>query len=409
MLNLIWAGFFIFALIAAIVQSLNGNHEIWKQIVDGLFESADTGFRVALGLTGVLCFWLGILKIAEKSGLTEALAKLLKPFFRAVMPDLKPNSPAFGSIVMNVAANVLGLDNAATPMGIKAMEQMQKENIYQDKASNSQILFMVLNSSSLTLLPVTILMYRYQFGSSNPALVFIPILLATSVSTLAGFLATALWLRINIFRPVILAYLGAGGLLIGLIGYLFARLNFADKTTAAMIMSNSLLFGLVAFFILWGLLKKQNVYENFIQGAKDGFNIAVQIIPYLVAMLAAIGIFRAAGGIDLLCSALEKLLNHWNIDYEFVKAVPTALMKPLSGSGARAMMLDTFKAYGVDSFASFAASVVQGSTETTFYVLAVYFGAVKISKTGAALPLALFADICGIIAAISLAYVFYQE
>lgn len=409
MLNIIWASFFIFAFIAALIQSFNGNMDVWKEISSSLFDSADSGFKISLGLTGVLCLWLGLLKIAEKSGLTEILAKALCPFFRAIMPDLKPNSPAFGSIVMNVAANILGLDNAATPMGLKAFAQMQKENIHQDKASNSQIMFMVLNSSSLTLLPITILMYRYQFNSSNPAMVFIPILLATSVSTLAGFLATALYQRINIFKPVILAYLLGGFLLIGGIGWGFSRLGYDSRINAAMIMSNAILFGLAALFVLFGLLKKQNVYENFIEGAKEGFTIAVQIIPYLVAMLVAIGVFRAAGGLDLICSALEKLTDYFGINHDFVKALPTALMKPLSGSGARAMMLDTFKTYGVDSFAGFLSSIVQGSTETTFYVLAVYFGSVKISKTGAALPLALFADFCGIVAAICLAYFFYQE
>lgn len=409
MLNIIWAGFFIFAFIAAVIQSFSGNTDIWKDITESLFDSADSGFRISLGLTGVLCLWLGLLKIAEKSGLTEILAKALRPFFRAIMPDLKPDSPAFGSIVMNVAANILGLDNAATPMGLKAFAQMQKENMYQDRASKSQIMFMVLNSSSLTLLPVTVLMYRYQFGSVNPSLVFIPILLATSVSTFAGFLATAIYQRINIFKPVILAYLLAGLLIIGGIGWSFGQLGYESRINAAMITSNAVLFGLAALFVVWGLLKKQNVYENFIEGAKEGFSIAVQIIPYLVAMLTAIGVFRAAGGIDLISSGLEKITAWWDMDHEFIKALPTALMKPLSGSGARAMMLDTFKAYGVDSFAGFTASIIQGSTETTFYVLAVYFGSVKISKTGAALPLALFADICGIIAAISLAYVFYQE
>lgn len=404
MLNIIWAGFFIIAFVLAMISSAGGNTEVWSNVVNALFTSVDTGFKTSLNLTGVLCFWLGMLKIAEKAGLTELLAKGLKPLFRAIMPDLKKNSPAFGAIVMNVAANVLGLDNAATPMGLKAMEEMQKENPSPDKASRPQVMFMVLNSSALTILPTTILMYRFQFGSANPAAVFIPILLATGCSTLVGFVATALWQKINIFKPVILAYLLAGIAFVGGLGYAF---SVNANTQAAVILSNAILFGLVAVFIATGLLKKQNVYENFIEGAKDGFKIAVQIIPYLVAMLAAIGVFRAVGGIDIICNGIAQTLQHWGYDAEFVKALPAAIMKPLSGSGARAMMIDIFSTYGVDSFAGFVASIVQGSTETTFYVLAVYFGAVKLSKTGAALPLALLADAAGITAAIAIAYWFY--
>lgn len=405
MLNIIWAGFFIVAFIIAIVASINGNHGVWSEIANGLFSSVDVGFKTALNLTGVLCFWLGLLKIAEKSGLTEILARALKPFFRAIMPELSKNSPAFGAIVMNVAANVLGLDNAATPMGLKAMEEMQKENKTPDKASNAQIMFMVLNSSALTILPITILMYRFQFGAANPAAVFIPILLATSCSTLVGFVATALWQKINLFKPVILAYLSAAVIIVGGLGYVFVKTG--NAATQMGNVSNAILLGLAILFITSGLLKKQNVYENFIEGAKEGFKIAVQIIPYLVAMLAAIGVFRAAGGIDMLCGGLMHWLQNLGYDAEFVKALPAAIMKPLSGSGARAMMIDIFSTYGVDSFAGFAASIVQGSTETTFYVLAVYFGAVKLSKTGAALPLALLADVAGITAAIALAYCFY--
>lgn len=407
MLNIIWAGFFILAFVLAVVETLSGDSDVWAKIVSALFESADSGFKVALNLTGVLCFWLGMLRIAEKSGLTDILAKLVRPLLKAIMPELDAKSPAFGSIAMNMAANILGLDNAATPMGLKAFAQMQEENPHKERASKAQIMFMVLNSSSLTLLPITIMMYRYQFGSNNPTGVFIPILLATSISTLSGFIITALWQRINIFNPIILAYLTIGGLLVGGIGYTFMQLDSANRAALGLICSNMILFGLVVCFLAGGLLKRRNVYEDFIDGAKDGFKIAVQIIPYLVAMLSAIAIFRAAGGIDLISQGLEKLALWVNIDGEFVKALPTALMKPLSGSGARAMMIDTFRTYGVDSFAGFVASVVQGSTETTFYVLAVYFGSVKISKTGSALPLALFADFCGITAAIIISYIFY--
>ena len=408
MLNIIWAGFFIFAIAAAIIQSFGGNFEVWPQMVKSLFTSAEAGFRIAIGLTGILCFWLGLMKIAEKSGLADLLAKALKPLFCRIMPEVPQDSPAFGSIVMNIAANVLGLDNAATPMGLKAMEQLQEVNPHKDKASNAQILFMVINASAVTLIPINILMYRHQMGSLNPAAVFIPILLATSISTLVGFLATACWQRINIFNKVILAYLLTG---IGITAFLvfgFAALPPALRTQISYLASNFILSALVFVFILAGVFKKLKVYEVFIEGAKDGFQIAVQIIPYLVAMMTAISIFRASGGLDYICSAIAFLLDYLGINTDFIPALPTALMKPLSGSGARAMMLDTFSSYGVDSFAGFAASIVQGSTETTFYVLAVYFGAVKISKTGAALPLALLADAAGLVSAFLLAYLFYQ-
>ncbi len=407
MLNIIWAGFFIFAIVAAIWQSLAGNWDVWSKITESLFASADSGFKIALNLTGVLCFWLGCLKIAEKSGLTDLLAKALYPLFYKIMPDVPKKSPAFGSMVMNMAANILGLDNAATPMGLKAMEQLQQVNPHKDRASNAMILFMVINSSSVTLIPITILMYRYQMGSANPAAVFIPILLATSISTLTGFLATVCWQRINIFNRVVMAYLACGVALIAAIAWGFALMDIQTRTQVSYVASNVVLASLAVGFIISGLARKLNVYELFIDGAKEGFKIAVQIIPYLVAMLTAIGVFRASGGLDYICSALSFLCEKMGLNTDFVAALPTALMKPLSGSGARAMMLDTFQAYGVDSFAGFAASIIQGSTETTFYVLAVYFGAVKISKTGAALPLALIADAAGIISAICLAYLFY--
>lgn len=409
MLNIIWAGFFIFAAIAAIIRSFSGHFEVWPQMLNSLFDSAQSGFEISLNLTGLLCFWLGLMKIAEKSGLANGLAKILTPLFYRIMPEVPHTSPAFGSMVMNIAANILGLDNAATPMGLKAMEQLQQDNKHKDRASDAQILFMVINSSAVTLIPITILMYRYQFGSVNPAAVFIPILLATSVSTLTGFLATLLWQRINLFDKVILAYLLGGIGIISAAACGFSALDASAREQISYLGGNFILFVLIIAFIVSGIVKRLNVYELFIIGAKDGFKTAVQIIPYLVAMLAAIGIFRASGGLDFICSGLSYLFNTLGFDTSFIPALPTALMKPLSGSGARAMMLDCFSAYGVDSFAGFAASVVQGSTETTFYVLAVYFGAVKISKTGAALPLALLADMAGIIAAISFAYMFYQE
>lgn len=408
MLNIIWAGFFIIAFISAIFQSLSGNVAIWSNLSASLFSTAHLGFKIALDLTGVLCFWLGLMKIAEKSGLTEILAKVLKPLFHKIMPEVKKDSPAFGAIVMNIASNVLGLDNAATPMGIKAMELLQEENKHKTKASNAQILFMVINSSAVTLIPITILMYRFQAGSANPSAVFIPILLATSISTLSGFLATAWWQKINIFNRVVMSYIIGGIAFIALSIFGFYKLDASSRTQISYIASNAILYGLVISFIISGLLKKLNVFELFIEGAKDGFKTAVQIIPYLVAMLVAIGVFRASGALDYIVDIIKLAVSKLGINTDFVYAIPTAIMKPLSGSGARAMMLDTFNAHGVDSFAGFASSIVQGSTETTFYVLAVYFGAVKISNTRSALPLALFADIMGIVSAILLAYMFYQ-
>ncbi|MBE6467542.1 MAG: hypothetical protein E7004_03005 [Alphaproteobacteria bacterium] len=407
MLNFIWAGFFIVAFISAIFQSFDGNAAIWSHISESLFSTAHLGFKIALDLTGVLCFWLGLMKIAEKSGLSELLAKVLKPLFHKIMPEIKKDSPAFGAIVMNIASNILGLDNAATPMGIKAMELLQKENKSKTEASNAQILFMVINSSAVTLIPITILMYRFQAGSANPASVFIPILIATSISTLSGFLATVWWQKINILNRVVMSYVMGGIAFIGLSIWGFYELDAEARTQISYIMSNAILYGLVIAFIVSGLIKKLNVFELFIEGAKDGFKTAVQIIPYLVAMLVAIGVFRSSGALDYIIDFIKLVVTKLGINSDFVYALPTAIMKPLSGSGARAMMLDTFNTYGVDSFAGFVSSIVQGSTETTFYVLAVYFGAVKISNTRSALPLALFADVMGIVSAILLAYLFY--
>ena len=408
MLNFIWAGFFIVAFISALLQSFNGNTAIWSYISESLFSTAHLGFKIALDLTGILCFWLGLMKIAEKSGLSDLLAKALKPLFFKIMPDIRKDSPAFGAIVMNIASNVLGLDNAATPMGIKAMELLQDENKNKSMASNAQILFMVINSSAVTLIPITILMYRFQSGSTNPSAVFIPILIATSISTLSGFLATAWWQKINIFNRVVMCYIVAGITFIGLSIWGFYRLDVVSRTQISYIISNVILYGLVVLFIMSGVLKKLNVFEIFIEGAKEGFTTAVKIIPYLVAMLVAIGVFRVSGALDYIIDLIKISVEKFGGNTDFVYALPTAIMKPLSGSGARAMMLDTFNAYGVDSFAGFTSSIVQGSTETTFYVLAVYFGAVKISNTRSALPLALFADIMGITSAILLAYMFYQ-
>lgn len=408
MLNIIWAGFFLIAFATAAYQSLwGGDNLIWSQLISATFSDAKTAFSIALNLTGILCLWLGLLKIAERSGLTAVLARALYPLFRRIMPEVPANSPAISSMVMNMAANILGLDNAATPMGLKAMEQLQELNPSKDRASNAQILFMVINASAVTLIPITILMYRAELGSSNPSAVFVPILCATSISTLVGFLSVALVQRLNIFNRVVLAYLLGAIAFIAFIGWYFNQLPAERRLVLSAAWGNFILFAFICGFILAGLIKRLNVYETFIEGAKEGFEIAVRIVPYLVAMLVAIGAFRASGAMDLLVLGFEKFFALLGLDTGFVAALPTAIMKPLSGSGARAMMIETMQTYGVDSFPAFVSSVIQGSTETTFYVLAVYFGAVRISKVGAALPCALLADLVGIIAAISLSYWFY--
>lgn len=409
MLKAVWSFFFLSAFAAGVWQTAMGNGAVWSEMVDALFSSAKSAFSIALGLTGVLCLWLGLLKIAENSGVTAVLARWLRPFFAKIMPGVPAGSPALGSMVMNIAANVLGLDNAATPMGLKAMEQLQEHNPRKDTASDAEIMFMVINSSSVTLIPITILMYRAELGSSNPAAVFIPILIATSMSTLTGFLAVAAVQRLNIFNRTVLGGLAAMLLVVGGLAWGFMQLAPAQRTAVSAAAGNGILFFLAAFFIFWGLIKKRDVYEDFIDGAKEGFKVAVTIIPYLVAMLTAIAVFRASGMFDLLLTGLENMFVLLGVDTGFVPALPTALMKPLSGSGARAMMIEAMQTYGADSFAGFVASVVQGSTETTFYVLAVYFGAVKVVKTRSALPCALLADLAGIITAVVVSYYFFES
>lgn len=408
MLNLIWVSFFLVAFVLALWQSLVlGQGEIWTQLISSTFASAKTAFTISLNLTGILCLWLGLLKVAEKSGITAVLAKALRPLFRKIMPEVPADSPAMGSMIMNIAANVLGLDNAATPMGVKAMEQLQTLNPHKDRASDAQILFMVINSSAVTLIPITILMYRSELGAANPSAVFMPILFATSLSTLAGFLAVAVVQRLNVFNRVVMAYLGGFILFIGVVAFYFCSLPETERLSVSANCGNFLLFAVIVAFIGAGVVKKLNVYETFVSGAKEGFEIAVRIIPYLVAMLVAIAVFRASGALDFLVDGFAAVFGWLGIDTGFVAALPTALLKPLSGSGARAMMIETMTTYGADSFPAFVSAVVQGSTETTFYVLAVYFGAVKITKVGAALPCALFADFVGIASAICFSYLFY--
>ena len=410
MLNILWFSFFILSFISAVVLSvLNGDASVFTTIVDNLFAAATNAFDISLHLTGMLCLWLGLLKIAEKSGLTQYLAKALRPFFKIIMPDIPENSPAFGAIVMNMAANLLGLDNAATPMGLKAMEELQKHNTTPEHASAAQIMFIVINASAITILPISILMYRRLEGASHPSAVFVPILLATTCSTIAGFLAVAFTQKLRIFNRTFALFFAALLAFVAGTAVFFISLPPAQRLAFSTTFGNVLIFCFIALFLCFGAYKKLNLYETFIDGAKEGFQIAVQIIPYLVAMLTAIAALRYSGVLDgfVRCIAYVFELLHFNTD--FIAALPTALMKPLSGNGARAMMIETMHNYGADSFPAFVAATIQGSTETTFYVIALYFGAVKISKTGAALPCALFADFIGIVAAIVFSYFFYQE
>lgn len=408
MLNLIWTGFFLVAFAVGLGQLLLlGRIDVFPLMMKAAFDSAKTGFEIALGLTGVMTLWLGVMKIGEKAGFLEGLTRLLAPLFSRLMPGVPPGHPALGAITMNMAANMLGLDNAATPLGLKAMRELQAINPSPDSASNAQILFLVINASSVTLLPVTIFTYRAQLGAADPTDVFIPILLATYCSTLVGLVSVALIQKINLFDRVVLAYLGgATALVAGLVGY-FASLDAAAMQAQSAFLSNFLLLFLLTAFLLGAARRRVNAYEAFIEGAKEGFQIAVGIIPYLVAMLVAIGVFRASGGLEAIMDGARALAQGVGWDTRFVEGLPTALMKPLSGSGSRAMMIETMHAHGADSFAGRLASVIQGSTETTFYVLAVYFGAVGIKRARHAVGCALLADLGGFAAAVAATYFFF--
>jgi len=408
MLNIIWIAFFLIAFIVALFKLLVlGDQLIFSQLMEAMFALSKTAFEISLGLTGILALWLGIMKIGERSGFVEWLTRGLTPLFTRLMPEVPKDHPALGSMVMNISANALGLDNAATPLGIKAMKELQSLNPFKDTASNAQILFLVINTSAVTLFPVTIFTYRAQMGAANPTDVFIPILLATYMSTFVGLLVVASVQKINLLDRVVMAYLGGFTLLVvAILGY-FSSLSQQAMLTQSALISNVILFSLVALFISAAAVKKVNAYDAFIEGAKEGFQTAVTIIPYLVAMLVAIGVFRASGALELLFDALRSLVLSLGLDDRFIDAMPTALMKPFSGSGARAMMVDTMQAYGADSFAGRLASIVQGSTETTFYVLAVYFGAVGIKNIRHAVSCGLVADFTGIIAAIGVAYWFF--
>ncbi len=407
MLNAIWIGFFFTAFAAALFQLLvNGQLDIFTMLVKAAFDNAKTAFEISLGLTGVMCLWLGVMRIGEKAGFLDALARLLSPLFSRVFPEVPQGHPALASITMNMAANVLGLDNAATPIGLKAMQELQELNPDKDTASNAQIMFLVLNASSVTLLPVTIFTYRAQMGAADPTDVFIPILMATYCSTLAGFLFVLMKQRIMPDR-VVSAWLGGLTLLVGGLAFWFLHLPPQKLPLYSSMVSNGLLLGLIAVFLLGAMVKRVNAYEAFIEGAKDGFMTAVTIIPYLVAMLVAIGMLRASGALDFFVHGVKVLVHSVGLDPAWVTGLPTMLMKPLSGSGARAMMVETMKTLGPDSFAGHLVSVAQGSTETTFYVLAVYFGSVGIKRTRYAAAGGLVADLAGLLAAVIVTYLFW--
>jgi spore maturation protein SpmA len=407
-LNYIWIGFFLIAfVIAALKLVLMGDFEVFPAMMDSTFASSKTAFEISLGLTGVLSLWLGVMKVGEKGGVVNVLARVLSPVFCKLFPDIPKGHPVTGSIFMNIAANMLGLDNAATPLGLKAMEQMQELNQKKDTASNPMIMFLVLNTSGLTLIPVSIMVYRAQLGAAQPTDIFIPILLATFFSTLAGIIVTSLFQRINLLNRTMLLTLGGACAIVAGIIWGFSQLDGEAMNKVSTTVANILLMTIICGFILAGVRKKVNVYDAFIEGAKDGFTTAVRIIPYLVAILVGIGVFRASGAMDMLIGGMRWCVELTGANAQWVDAMPTALMKPLSGSGARGMMVDAMTTYGADSFVGRLSSIFQGSTDTTFYILAVYFGSVGIKNTRHAVSCGLLADLAGIIAAIAICYLFF--
>lgn len=410
-LNYIWIGFFVIAFIVALIKLIfMGDVNVFSEMLDSTFSMSKTGFEISLGLTGVLALWMGIMRIGEKGGVVAMLARAVSPLFTKLFPAIPKNHPAFGPMVMNFSMNLLGLDNAATPVGLKAMNELQALNPRKDEASDAQIMFLVLNTSGLTIIPVTIMAYQAQAGAGNPADVFIPILLATFFSTIVGLMAVARFQRINLLNKTVLAYLGSLTILIAGLLYYFSSIPQDQVGVISNVASSLILVSVVVFFIGMAAKKKINVYDTFIEGAKEGFQVAIKIIPYLVAMLVGIGIFRASGTLDLVIEGLSMFFSFIGIDTDFVEALPVAFMKPLTGGGARAAMLELYNNpdFGVDSFPAKVASVLQGSTETTFYVLAVYFGAVKIKNMRYAVTAGLIADLAGIIAAILIAYLFFH-
>lgn len=407
-LNYIWIAFFLIAFVVAAVRLVfMGDTGVFPAIINSTFDSAKTAFDISLGLTGVLSLWLGIMKIGELGGVINMFSRILSPLFSKLFPDIPKGHPVTGSIFMNLAANMLGLDNAATPLGLKAMEGLQELNTKKDTASNPMIMFLVLNTSGLTIIPISIMVYRAQLGAAQPTDVFVPILLATFFSTLAGIIAVSVYQKINLLNRTILLFLGGASLFIAGIIYFFTTLSREMIDIYSTTTANVFLFLIIIGFILAGIRKKVNVYDAFVDGAKEGFTTAVRIIPYLVAILVAIGVFRASGSMDYIINGVATLVGWCGIDSEFVAALPTAIMKPLSGSGARGLMVDAMTTYGADSFVGRMACIFQGSTDTTFYILAVYFGSVGISKTRHAVPCGLLADLAGIISAIFICYLFF--
>lgn len=407
-LNYIWIAFFLIAFIVALAKLIfMGDTSVFPAMMDSTFSSSKTAFEISIGLTGVLALWLGIMKIGEKGGVVNMLARLLSPVFTKLFPDIPKGHPATGSIFMNIAANMLGLDNAATPLGLKAMEQLQELNTKKDTATNPMIMFLVLNTSGLTIIPVGILTYRAQMGAANPTDIFMPILLATFFSTLAGVIVTSLYQRINLLNRTMLLTLGGACALVAGIIWGFNQLDPTTMNTVSTTIASTLLLTVIIGFIVAGMRKRVNVYDAFIEGAKDGFETAVRIIPYLIAILVGIGVFRASGAMDMLIDGLKWLIALTGADAAWVDAMPTALMKPLSGSGARGMMVDAMTTFGADSFVGRLSCIFQGSTDTTFYILAVYFGSVGVRYTRHAVTCGLLADLAGIIAAIGIGYMFF--
>ena len=407
-LNYIWVSFFILAFVIALARMVfMGDMEVFPAMMNSTFDSSKTAFEISLGLTGVLSLWLGIMKIGERGGVINVLARMLSPVFSKLFPDIPKGHPVTGSIFMNMAANMLGLDNAATPLGLKAMEQLQELNTRKDTATNPMIMFLVLNTSGLTLIPVSIMVYRSQLGAAQPTDIFIPILLATFFSTIAGIIITSICQKINLLNKVMLLTLGGMAVIVALIIWGFGQMSKDTMNVVSTSATNILLMTIIVLFILAGLRKKVNVYDAFIEGAKEGFATAVRIIPYLVAILVAIGVFRASGAMDMLVDGIGWCVSAAGGDSKFVGALPTALMKPLSGSGARGMMVDAMTTYGADSFVGRLSCIFQGSTDTTFYILAVYFGSVNIRYTRHAVACGLLADLAGVVAAIAIAYMFF--
>ena len=407
-LNYIWIAFFVVAFFVALCKTIFfGDTEIFTTLVNSTFDSSKSAFDIAIGLTGLLAFWLGIMKIGEKSGMINSLSKFLSPVLCKLFPGIPKGHPALGSIFMNLSANMLGLDNAATPLGLKAMDQLQELNPKKDTATNPMIMFLVINTSGLILIPISIMMYRAQMGAAQPTDIFIPTLITTTISTMVGITVVSISQHINLFNKAILSLVGGIAVVFSLLMWLFMTVSRETMGTYSTLVANIILFGIIIIFISWGMWKKTNVYDAFIEGAKDGFNTAVRIIPYLVAFLVGIGVFRASGAMDIMVDSIGYLVGLTGVDTTFVGALPTALMKSLSGSGANGLMIDTMQQYGADSLVGKMSCVVRGASDTTFYILAVYFGSVGITKTRNAVTCGLLADLSGIIAGILISYLFF--